>query len=143
MNIPLNLCYKKLCSVLCYATVHVITFHSVISDFPYLTTMNLDNSITSNTTTKTSSSISDVLAFCQPDAETVLYNLGFACEKACSTYKIPSRFFFIPSKAEGIDFTMYFESLLHRMKRGDSSYIPAGDLNMKNNYLSRRLRIPE
>ncbi|XP_069614798.1 protein TESPA1 isoform X2 [Ranitomeya imitator] len=96
--------------------------------------MNLDNSITSNTTTKTSSSISDVLAFCQPDAETVLYNLGFACEKACSTYKIPSRFFFIPSKAEGIDFTMYFESLLHRMKRGDSSYIPA-DCEFQNDRL--------
>ncbi|XP_073417525.1 protein TESPA1 [Dendrobates tinctorius] len=70
-------------------------------------------------------SIPDVLTFCQPDAETVLYNLGFASEKACSTYKIPSRFFFIPSKAKGIDFIMYFESLLQRIKRGDSSYIPA------------------
>ncbi|KAM4045492.1 LOW QUALITY PROTEIN: protein TESPA1 [Anomaloglossus baeobatrachus] len=87
--------------------------------------MNLGNRMTSNATTKMRSSVSEVLTFCQPDAETVLYNLGFACEKACSMYKIPSRFFFIPSKAEGIDFTMYFESLLQRIKRGVSSYIPA------------------
>ncbi|XP_044142771.1 protein TESPA1 [Bufo gargarizans] len=87
--------------------------------------MNLGNSMTSSTTTKTSSSISEVLTQCQADAETILYNLGFASEKTCSMYKIPSRFFLIPSKAEGIDFTIYFESLLNRIKRGDSSYIPA------------------
>ncbi|XP_071989120.1 protein TESPA1 isoform X2 [Engystomops pustulosus] len=98
---------------------------SVVLEQPNLKTMNLGYSMTSNTTSKTSSSISEVLTLCQADAETVLYNLGFACEKTCSTYKIPSRFFLIPSKAEGIDFTIYFDSLLHRIKRGDSSYIPA------------------
>lgn len=98
---------------------------SVLLDCPSLKIVNLGNSMTSNNTTKTSSSISEVLTLCQADAETVLYNLGFACEKTCSKYKIPSRFFHVPSKAEGIDFTMYFESLLRRIKRGDSSYIPA------------------
>ncbi|KAG9491695.1 hypothetical protein GDO78_000283 [Eleutherodactylus coqui] len=72
-------------------------------------------------------SISEVLTLCQADAETILNNLGFACEKTCSMYKIPSRFFFIPSKAEGISFTKYFESVSHRIKIGDSSYIPADD----------------
>ncbi|XP_069828319.1 protein TESPA1 [Dendropsophus ebraccatus] len=106
---------------------------SEVLDRPNLKIMNLGNSMASDTTTKTSSSISEVLTQCQTDPETVLYNLGFASEKSCSMYKIPSRFFLIPSKAEGINFTMYFQSLLHRIMRGDSSYIPAdhGLLNDK------------
>ncbi|KAM3935922.1 protein TESPA1 [Leptodactylus fuscus] len=98
---------------------------SVVLDYPNLKTINLGNSMASNSTTQTSSSISEVLTLCQADAETVLYNLGFACEKTCSAYEIPSRFFVLPSKAEGINLKKYYESLLHRIKRGDSSYIPA------------------
>ncbi|XP_056418744.1 protein TESPA1 [Hyla sarda] len=113
-----------------------------------LKTTSLGNSMASDTTTKTSSSISEVLTLCQADAETILYNLGFACEKNCSMYEIPSRFFLIPSKAEGINLSMYFKSLLHRIKRGDSSYIPAdhGLLNDKLNPIHNSysyIRTPE
>ncbi|XP_063813142.1 protein TESPA1 [Pseudophryne corroboree] len=84
-------------------------------------------SMTSNSTFKTSSSISEILTLCQVDPESVLYNLGFACEKMCSMYKIPARFFLFPSKASGIDFRRFVESQLHRMKMGVPSYIPADE----------------
>ncbi|XP_075055351.1 protein TESPA1 [Mixophyes fleayi] len=97
----------------------------VVLENPRLENMYLGDSMASNSTFKTSSSISEVLTLHQADAESILNNLGFACEKMCSMYKIPGRFFLLPSKATGIDFRMFVESLLHRMKTGVPSYIPA------------------
>ncbi|XP_077339897.1 protein TESPA1 [Lithobates pipiens] len=97
----------------------------LLSDHPRLKTMYMGDSMTSTSTAKTSSSISEILTIYQADAESILYNLGFACEKMCSMYEIPDRFFQCPSQATGIDFRIFFESLLHRMKKGDPTYIPA------------------
>ncbi|KAM5182415.1 protein TESPA1 isoform 1-T1 [Mantella aurantiaca] len=97
----------------------------VLPEHPRLKTMYMGDSMTSTSTAKTSSSISEILTLYQADAENILYNLGFACDKMCSMYEIPSRFFLCPSQATGIDFKMFFESLLHRIKKGDPTYLPA------------------
>ncbi|XP_068123403.1 protein TESPA1 [Hyperolius riggenbachi] len=98
--------------------------YRMFPDHP-LKTMHMGESMTSTSTAKTSSSISEILTQCQGDPESILYNLGFASEKTCSEYVVPTRFFLCPSQAMGIDFRLYVQSQLHRMNRGDSSYIPS------------------
>ncbi|MEE6471992.1 hypothetical protein FKM82_009423 [Ascaphus truei] len=51
--------------------------------------LHLGNSVTSNSTNKTSSSVSEILEMCQENAENILYNLGFANEEPNATAKIP------------------------------------------------------
>ncbi|MEE6471987.1 hypothetical protein FKM82_009423 [Ascaphus truei] len=85
--------------------------------------LHLGNSVTSNSTNKTSSSVSEILEMCQENAENILYNLGFANEEPNATAKIPGRFFFFPSLAAGIDFRVFLESQVRRMGMEDSSYI--------------------
>ncbi|XP_072273911.1 protein TESPA1 [Pyxicephalus adspersus] len=97
-----------------------------------LKTMYMGESMTSASTAKTSSSISEILSLYQADAESVLFNLGFASEKICSKYEIPSRFFLCPSQALGIDFTMFYESLYDRIKTGESTYIPEDHESLKD-----------
>ncbi|KAL8164080.1 UNVERIFIED_CONTAM: hypothetical protein K2H54_045531 [Gekko kuhli] len=85
--------------------------------------LNLDHSLTSSTfsvsTNKTSSSISEVLEQCEVDAETVLSNLGFVQEETPATSWIPSRFFAVPSQAQGIDFQLFLRAQVQRLEMED------------------------
>ncbi|KAM4699377.1 protein TESPA1 [Discoglossus pictus] len=96
----------------------------VVLDHQRLKNLHMGNSMTSDSTAKTSSSVSEILSMCEENAEDILYNLGFAREDPSATSKIPARFFFLPSKAEGIDFRVFLESQVKRMEREDSSYTP-------------------
>uniref|UniRef100_A0A8C5M6P5 ITPR-interacting domain-containing protein n=1 Tax=Leptobrachium leishanense TaxID=445787 RepID=A0A8C5M6P5_9ANUR len=63
--------------------------------------------------------VSDVLALRKEDAETILYNLGFAIEES---NRIPDRFFTCSSKAAGIDFKLFIDCQMHRLKEEDFIY---------------------
>ncbi|KAM8977565.1 protein TESPA1 [Pelodytes ibericus] len=81
-----------------------------------LRNMHLGNSMASNSTIKTCSSVSEILALYEEDAENVLYSLGFVREEKS---KIPARFFYFPSKAEGIDFAVFIQSQMHKLEALD------------------------
>uniref|UniRef100_A0A8C4RVD7 ITPR-interacting domain-containing protein n=1 Tax=Erpetoichthys calabaricus TaxID=27687 RepID=A0A8C4RVD7_ERPCA len=66
-------------------------------------------------------SVSEVLDMCMEDAEQVLFNLGFGQEEPQFTSRIPPRFFDFPSKLKGINFRLFLESQLCRLKEEDPS----------------------
>ncbi|XP_030051330.1 protein TESPA1 [Microcaecilia unicolor] len=68
---------------------------------------------------RTCSSVSEILDMCQEDAESILYNLGFACEEPQVTAKIPTRFFQTPSQVKGINFRVFLEAQVHRIELED------------------------
>ncbi|XP_076870374.1 protein ITPRID2 isoform X2 [Brachyhypopomus gauderio] len=67
----------------------------------------------------TASSVSEVLQMCAEDAEETLYQLGFGCEEPQVTARIPARFFSFPSQLRGINFRLFLESQLHRIREED------------------------
>ncbi|MCI4375301.1 hypothetical protein PGIGA_G00107920 [Pangasianodon gigas] len=79
------------------------------------------SSIFSSTTNKTASSVSEVLQMCAEDAEETLYQLGFGCEEPQVTARIPARFFTFPSQLRGINFRLFLESQLRRIREEDPS----------------------
>ncbi|XP_010212830.1 PREDICTED: protein TESPA1 [Tinamus guttatus] len=79
----------------------------------------MTSSVLSGTTTKTSSSISEILEWWQADAEEVLYNLGFVQSEPEDVARIPARFFSAPSRAKGIDFQLFLKSQVQRMEMED------------------------
>ncbi|XP_028928645.1 protein TESPA1 [Ornithorhynchus anatinus] len=70
-------------------------------------------------TSKTSSSISEILDKCQEDAEDVLFCLGFAQDERKDTTRIPARFFAAPSQAKGIDFRLFLKAQVRRIEMED------------------------
>ncbi|XP_062853224.1 protein ITPRID2 [Trichomycterus rosablanca] len=68
---------------------------------------------------KTFSSVTEVLQMCADDAEETLYQLGFGCEEPQVTARIPARFFNFPSKLKGINFRLFLESQLQRIREED------------------------
>ncbi|XP_046705079.1 protein ITPRID2 isoform X2 [Silurus meridionalis] len=82
---------------------------------------SMTSSIFSSATTKTASSVSEVLQMCAEDAEETLYQLGFGCEEPQVTARIPSRFFTFPSQLRGINFRLFLESQLRRIREEDPS----------------------
>uniref|UniRef100_W5MEX0 ITPR-interacting domain-containing protein n=1 Tax=Lepisosteus oculatus TaxID=7918 RepID=W5MEX0_LEPOC len=91
-----------------------------LSPFQFL---NLGHSMASSgfstATTKSASSVSQVLQMCAEDAEETLYNLGFGQDEPQITAKIPPRFFSFPSQLGGINFRLFLESQLRRIKEED------------------------
>ncbi|XP_052666202.1 protein TESPA1 [Harpia harpyja] len=85
--------------------------------------LNLGHSMASSAlssfTTKTSSSISEVLEWWQADAEEILYNLGFVQSEPEAVARIPPRFFSAPSRAKGIDFQLFLKAQVRRMEMED------------------------
>ncbi|KAF4079059.1 hypothetical protein AMELA_G00188820 [Ameiurus melas] len=82
---------------------------------------SMTSSIFSSTTNKTASSVSEVLQMCAEDAEETLYQLGFGCEEPQVTARIPARFFTFPSQLRGINFRLFLESQLRRIREEDPS----------------------
>ncbi|XP_029357147.1 protein TESPA1 isoform X2 [Echeneis naucrates] len=87
--------------------------------------LNLGHSLASSclsfSTCKTSSSVSEVLQMCSDDAEETLYELGFGFDEPQVTVRIPSRFFTFPSQAKGINFRLFLDSQLCRIREEDPS----------------------
>ncbi|XP_075881398.1 protein TESPA1 [Nelusetta ayraudi] len=65
------------------------------------------------------SSVSDVLRLCSEDAEDTLYHLGFGSDEPQVTVRIPPRFFTFPSVALGINFRLFLDSQLQRIREED------------------------
>lgn len=53
------------------------------------------------------------------DAEETLFQLGFGCEEPQVTARIPVRFFNFPSQLRGINFRLFLESQLSRIRQED------------------------
>lgn len=64
-------------------------------------------------------SVSDVLQMCSEDAEETLYELGFGCEEPQVTVCIPPRFFTFPSQAQGINFRLFLDAQIRRIREED------------------------
>ncbi|XP_044025390.1 protein TESPA1 [Siniperca chuatsi] len=90
-----------------------------------LPSLNLGHSMASSclssSTCKTTSSVSEILQLCSEDAEETLYELGFGCEEPQVTVRIPPRFFTFPSLAQGINFRLFLDSQLRRIREEDPS----------------------
>ncbi|XP_037635124.1 protein TESPA1 isoform X2 [Sebastes umbrosus] len=90
-----------------------------------LPSLNLGHSMASSclssSTCKTTSSISEVLQLCSEDAEETLYELGFGCDEPQVTVRIPPRFFTFPSLSQGINFRLFLDSQLRRIREEDPS----------------------
>ncbi|XP_074532389.1 protein TESPA1 [Halichoeres trimaculatus] len=80
---------------------------------------SMASSCLSTSTCKTTSSVSDVLQMCTEDAEETLYELGFGCDEPQVTVRIPPRFFTFPSLAQGINFRLFLDSQLRRIREED------------------------
>ncbi|XP_041097574.1 protein ITPRID2 [Polyodon spathula] len=85
--------------------------------------MSLGNSMASSGlssgTSKTASSVSEILELCSEDAEEILYNLGFGQDELALPARIPTRFFNFPSSVQGINFRLFLESQLQRVREED------------------------
>ncbi|XP_042361825.1 protein TESPA1 [Plectropomus leopardus] len=90
-----------------------------------LPTMSLGHSMASSclssSTCNSRSSISEVLQMCSEDAEETLYELGFGCDEPQVTVRIPPRFFTFPSMSQGINFRLFLDSQLRRIREEDPS----------------------
>lgn len=88
-----------------------------------LPSLNLGDSMASSgfssSTSKTASSVSEVLKLCSEDAEETLYHLGFGSEEPQVTSRIPPRFFNFPSSLQGINFRVFLECQLQRIREED------------------------
>ncbi|CAN0010222.1 unnamed protein product [Bubo scandiacus] len=80
---------------------------------------SMASSAPSSLTTKTSSSISEVLEWWREDAEEILYNLGFVQSEPGAVARVPARFFSAPSRARGIDFQLFLKAQVRRMEMED------------------------
>ncbi|XP_035487288.1 protein TESPA1 isoform X2 [Scophthalmus maximus] len=90
-----------------------------------LPSLNLGHSMTSScpssSTCKTTSSVSEVLQLCSEDAEETLLEMGFGCDEPQVPVRIPPRFFTFPSQAQGINFRLFLDSQLRRIREEDPS----------------------
>ncbi|KAM4740149.1 uncharacterized protein tespa1 [Anableps anableps] len=82
---------------------------------------SMASSCLSSSTWKTMSSVSEVLQMCSEDAEETLYELGFGCEEPQVTVRIPPRFFTFPSQAQGINFRLFLDAQIRRIREEDPS----------------------
>lgn len=66
-------------------------------------------------------SVLDILHLYAEDAEETLLELGFGLDEPQFNIRIPSRFFTFPSQARGINFRLFLDSQLHRIRDEDPS----------------------
>ncbi|KAK1901131.1 Protein TESPA1 [Dissostichus eleginoides] len=82
---------------------------------------SMASSCLSSSTFKTTSSISEVLQLCAEDAEETLYELGFGRDEPQVTVRIPPRFLNFPSLSRGINFRVFLDSQIRRIREEDPS----------------------
>lgn len=87
--------------------------------------LSLGHSVASSLTTKTSSSISEVLERWEVDAEEILHDLGFVGSEPGTVSRVPTRFFAAPSRAKGIDFQLFLKAQVRRMEMEDPCLVLA------------------
>ncbi|XP_072775682.1 protein TESPA1 isoform X2 [Taeniopygia guttata] len=66
-----------------------------------------------------SSSLAEVLAWWQSDAEEILHGLGFVGSEAGVASRVPPRFFSAPSRASGIDLGLFLRAQVRRLEMED------------------------
>ncbi|KAL6112220.1 tespa1 [Pungitius sinensis] len=89
-----------------------------------LPSLNLGHSMASSylsSSTCTSSTVSEILQLCSEDAEETLYELGFGRDEPQVTVRIPPRFLHFPSSSQGINFRVFLDSQLQRIREEDPS----------------------
>ncbi|XP_037345984.2 protein ITPRID2 [Pungitius pungitius] len=89
-----------------------------------LPSLNLGHSMASSylsSSTCTSSTVSEILQLCSEDAEETLYELGFGRDEPQVTVRIPPRFLHFPSLSQGINFRVFLDSQLQRIREEDPS----------------------
>ncbi|XP_054640855.1 protein TESPA1 isoform X3 [Dunckerocampus dactyliophorus] len=69
----------------------------------------------------TAPSVPEVLQLRWGDAEDTLYEMGFGCDEPHLTVRIPPRFLTFPSQARGINFRLFLDSQLRRIREEDPS----------------------
>uniref|UniRef100_A0AAY5KNJ4 ITPR-interacting domain-containing protein n=1 Tax=Esox lucius TaxID=8010 RepID=A0AAY5KNJ4_ESOLU len=67
----------------------------------------------------TDSVVSEVLQLCAEDAEETLCQLGFGLDEPAVTARIPTRFLNFPSQLNGINFRLFLQSQLNRLRQED------------------------
>ncbi|KAI4827677.1 hypothetical protein KUCAC02_031056 [Chaenocephalus aceratus] len=82
---------------------------------------SMASSCLSSSTFKTTSSISEILQLCAEDAEETLYELGFGRDEPQVTVRIPPRFLNFPSLSRGINFRVFLDSQIRRIREEDPS----------------------
>ncbi|XP_019716637.1 uncharacterized protein tespa1 isoform X2 [Hippocampus comes] len=65
--------------------------------------------------------VSEVLQSRSEDAEEMLWQLGFGCDDPQLTVRIPPRFLSFPSQVRGINFRLFLESQVRRIREEDPS----------------------
>ncbi|KAM4755090.1 protein TESPA1 isoform 3-T3 [Cyanocitta cristata] len=86
---------------------------SVLSSVPSSVLSSVPSSLA------TSSSLSEVLAWWQSDAEEILHNLGFVGTDPGVASRVPPRFFSAPSRASGIDLGLFLRAQVRRLEMED------------------------
>ncbi|KAJ7998842.1 hypothetical protein DPEC_G00209160 [Dallia pectoralis] len=84
--------------------------------------LDLGHSMTSNAlsySTSKASSVTEVLQLCAEDAEETLCHLGFGSDEPDVTARIPTRFLNFPSQLNGINFRLFLQSQLNRLRQED------------------------
>ncbi|KAK0137088.1 Protein TESPA1 [Merluccius polli] len=77
------------------------------------------SSCPSSSTLQTGSSVSEVLESCSEDAEETLFQLGFGRDEPQVPARVPVRFFTFPSQLQGINFRLFLQSQLQRIREED------------------------
>ncbi|KAM8915615.1 uncharacterized protein tespa1 isoform 1-T3 [Spinachia spinachia] len=88
-----------------------------------LPSLNLGHSLASSclSSSTCTSSVSEILQLCSEDAEETLYELGFGRDEPQVTVRIPPRFLHFSSSSQGINFRVFLDSQLRRIREDDPS----------------------
>ncbi|XP_033822743.2 protein TESPA1 isoform X1 [Periophthalmus magnuspinnatus] len=82
---------------------------------------SLGSSFNSSSTWNSTTSVAEVLQLYSEKAEETLYELGFGSEDPQVTVRIPPRFFTFPSQAKGINFRLFLDAQIQRIREEDPS----------------------
>ncbi|KAK7907398.1 hypothetical protein WMY93_016010 [Mugilogobius chulae] len=82
---------------------------------------SIGSSFNSSSTWNSTTSVAEVLQVYTEKAEETLFELGFGSEDPQVTARIPPRFFTFPSQARGINFRLFLDAQLQRIREEDPS----------------------
>ncbi|XP_072308952.1 protein TESPA1 [Eucyclogobius newberryi] len=81
----------------------------------------MGSSFNSSSTWDSTTSVAEIFQVYSEKAEDTLYELGFGNEEPQVPVRIPTRFFTFPSQAKGINFRMFLDAQLQRIREEDPS----------------------